>query len=162
MLDSIVTRICPTPRDKTIFFAQFKNLINQTVLNFQDTTQAYKKRNSIPKTVSLPEILDGLKQHYKAGLEMYIVEMAKRDRQLLERAVTVEQVLHWLKGVCAVMGPMFRTLPAHTLSMDEVKEKRKQVKRQLLQPSPNLLALPAPQHVVNNNTITNMFGNLTN
>lgn len=161
VLDAVVTRACTCPRDKAVFFAKFKNLVNQTVLDFTDTTSAYKKRKLIPSSVSLPEMLDGIKQHHKTSLELFIVDMAERDKEILQRVSAPDQVIHWLKGVCAVYAPIFRCLPAHTLSLEDVKDNRKQVKRQKMQPSTNLIAASPPPPPVVNNNINNItiYGN---
>lgn len=158
VLDSIVTKVCTSPRDKAIFFAQFKNLINQTVLSFTETTAAYKKRKGIPTYVSLPEMLDGIKQHHKTSLELFIVDMAEKDKQMLQAATDNSQVVHWLRGVCAVFAPIFRCLPEHTLSIEEAKDKKKQIKRRRLPPSTKLLPSPPPPPANSQVVNINIYG----
>lgn len=55
--------------------------------------------------------------------------MLRRDWDKLEKAQTTDQVLHWLTGVCGVWLPIFKTMPAHMLSLEDAKTKQKELTR---------------------------------
>lgn len=79
---------------------------------------------------------------------MYIVEQADRNKALLKSAPTIDHILKWLSGVCAVWMPIFTTIPDHLLTVQQAKDKGKELsaKRKLgqLQPSEHVKALPPP------------------
>ena len=115
-------------------YAIIGNLVNQSVLGFTQTTTSFKKRQQLPRHISIPDILNMQGQvarcYAETCFQKFVSDNLQRLRDLSERDLIKEFTQHQLSLRQGFVSTGMGDLQSKLLTVDEAKKRKADIEVQ--------------------------------